>query len=141
MQQKKLQAIESLPPWTTITSSIELPLHTTHKKNKQVESTNKVLDAILTKTVSTNRHNWATKLPNALWDYHTTWHNTNGYSPYHLLYGKEPIFPIEFEIKTLRMAQEIGLNLTEAHKRCLQQLNELDEACLSIMERTTIIQR
>jgi hypothetical protein len=77
------------------------------QENGQVESTNKVLEAILTKTVSTNRQNWATELPNALWAYRTTWHNTTGYSPYHLVYGKEPIFPIEFEIKTLRMAQEL----------------------------------
>jgi hypothetical protein len=69
------------------------------------------------------------------------WHNTIVYSPYHLVYGKEPIFPIEFEIKTLRMAQEIGLDLTEAHKQCLQQLNELEEACLSTLEHTVVIQQ
>jgi hypothetical protein len=39
------------------------------------------------------------------------------------------------------MAQEIGLDLTKAHKQCLQQLNELDEARLSIVECTTIIQQ
>jgi hypothetical protein len=111
------------------------------QENGQVESTNKVLEAILTKTVSTNRQNWATELPNALWAYRTTWCNTTGYSPYHLVYGKEPIFPIEFEIKTLRMAQEIGLDLTTTHKQCLQQLNELDEACLSVVECTTVIQQ
>jgi hypothetical protein len=111
------------------------------QENGQVESTNKVLEAILTKTVSTNRQNWATELPNALWAYRTMWHNTTGYSPYHLVYGKEPIFPIEFEIKTLRMAQEIGLDLTEAHKQRLQQLNELDEARMSALERTTVIQQ
>jgi hypothetical protein len=77
----------------------------------------------VTKTVSKNHQNWATKLPNSLWSYHTMWNNTTGYSPYHLVYGKEPIFPIEFEIKTLRMAQDIGLDLREAHKQCLQQLN------------------
>jgi hypothetical protein len=100
------------------------------QKNRQVESNNKVLEAILTKTISTNRQNWAAKLPNALWAYCMTWHNTTSYSPYHLIYGKEPILPIEFEIKTLSMAQEIGLDLTEAHKQQLKQLNELDEACL-----------
>jgi transposase InsO family protein len=72
--------------------------------NGQVESTNKFLEAILTKTVSTNKYNWASKLPNALWSYLTTWRNTTGYSPYHLVYGKQPIFQIEFEIKTLRIA-------------------------------------
>jgi transposase InsO family protein len=84
-----------------------------HPREKgQVESTNKFLEAILKKTVSTNCQNWVAKLPNSLWSYRTTWSNTTGYSPYHLVFGKEPIFPIEFEIKTLRMAQEIGLDLT-----------------------------
>jgi hypothetical protein len=36
---------------------------------------------------------------------------------------------------------EIGLDLTTAHKQRLQQLNELDEACLSTMERTGVIQQ
>jgi hypothetical protein len=111
------------------------------QENRQVESTNKVLEAILTKTVSTNRQNWAVELPNALWAYRTTWRNTTGYSPYHLVFGKEPIFPIEFEIKTLRMAQEIGLDLTEAHTQRLQQLNELDEARLFSLQCTTVIQQ
>jgi hypothetical protein len=109
--------------------------------NGKMESTNKVLEAILTNTISTNRKNWAYELPNALWAYRTKWHNTTGYSPYHLVYGKEPIFPIEFEIKTLRMAHEIRLDLTKAHKQCLQELNELHEARLSVAEDTTFIQQ
>ena len=95
-----------------------------------MESTDKVLKAILKKMVSKNHQNWAVELPNALWVSRTTWRNTIGYSPYHLVFGKEPIFPIEFEIKTLKMAQEIGLDLTEEYTQRLQQLNELDEACL-----------
>jgi hypothetical protein len=39
------------------------------------------------------------------------------------------------------MAQEIELDLTKEHKQCLQQLNELDEARLSVVERTIIIQQ
>jgi hypothetical protein len=39
------------------------------------------------------------------------------------------------------MAQEIGLDLTEAHKQCLQQLNELDEARMSTLEHTAVIQQ
>jgi hypothetical protein len=77
---------------------------------------------------------------NSLWAYRTTWHNTNGYSPYHIFFGKEPIFPIEFEIKTLIMAQEIGLDLTEAHTQLLQQLNELYEALMFSLKCTTVIQ-
>jgi transposase InsO family protein len=40
--------------------------------NGQVESTNKVIEAILTKTVKENRKDWSHKLPEALWAYRTT---------------------------------------------------------------------
>lgn len=109
--------------------------------NGQVESTNKIIKAILTKTVSSHRRDWATQLPEALWACHTTWRNTTGYSSYQLVFGKEPTFPIEFEIQTLRTAQEVGLDLTEARVNKLQQMNELDEAWLLALQRMTLIQQ
>lgn len=82
--------------------------------NGQVESTNKVIEAVLTKTITSHRRDLATILPEALRTYRTTWRSTTGYSPYQLVFGKEPIFPIKFEIQTLRTAQEVGLDLNEA---------------------------
>eukprot|EP00253_Pinus_taeda_P012550 PITA_12550 len=84
---------------------------------------------------------WATRLPKALWAYKTTWRNTTGYSLYQLLFGKEPIFPIEFEIQTLRTTQEVGLDLNEAQINRLQQINELDEIWLSTLQHTASIQK
>jgi hypothetical protein len=40
--------------------------------NGQVDSTNKVMEAILTKTVQLHHFDWADRLPKALWDYRTT---------------------------------------------------------------------
>lgn len=40
--------------------------------NGQVKSTNKVIEAILTKTVKENRKNWSQRLLEALWAYRTT---------------------------------------------------------------------
>ena len=40
--------------------------------NGQVESTNKVIEAILTKTVKSHPKDWADRLPEALWAYRTT---------------------------------------------------------------------
>jgi transposase InsO family protein len=40
--------------------------------NDQVESTNKVMEAILTNTVQLHHWDWADRLPGALWEYHTT---------------------------------------------------------------------
>lgn len=57
------------------------------------------------------------------------------------MFGKQPIFPIEFEIQTLRIAQEVGLDLTEAEINRLQQINELDEIRLSALQNTTLIQQ
>eukprot|EP00253_Pinus_taeda_P028167 PITA_28167 len=72
--------------------------------NGQVESTNKVLESIITKTVHLHRRDWAERLLEALWAYRTTWRNTTGNCPYELVYGKEVLFPIEFQVKTFKMA-------------------------------------
>ena len=82
----------------------------------QVESTNKTLENSLTKNVAYHHWDWAQKLPEALWEYRTTWRNTTRFSPFELVYGKSPLFPIEFEIGTLIIALEVGLDLSEAQK-------------------------
>jgi transposase InsO family protein len=85
--------------------------------NGQVESTNKVLEAILTKIVQLHHRDWADRLPEALWAYRTTWRNTTGHTPYELVYGKQVLLPIEFQVRTFRIAAELGLNLDEAQKQ------------------------
>ena len=82
--------------------------------NGQVESINKFIEAILTKTVKSHHRDWADRLLESLWEYRTTWCNTTGFSPYELVYGKSAIFPIEFEIKTLKTATEVNLDVTES---------------------------
>jgi len=44
-----------------------------------------------------------------------------------LVYGKSVVFPVEFEIKTMRTALAVNLDLTDAQTTSLQQLQELDE--------------
>ena len=100
-----------------------------------MESTNKVIEANLTKTVREHCQDWKDRLHEALWAYRTV------FSPYELVYGKVPVFPIEFEIKTLRTASAVNLDLTMAQKARLQQLNELDEKCLDAIHQTSVIQQ
>eukprot|EP00253_Pinus_taeda_P020089 PITA_20089 len=78
---------------------ITTPYHP--QANGQVESSNKIIETIFTKTFASYRRDWAARLPEALWAYRTTWRSTTGYSPYQLMFGKQPIFPTEFEIQTL----------------------------------------
>ena len=79
-----------------------------------MESTKQVVEAILTTTVKSHRRDWADRLSEALWAYRTTWRNTTGFSPYDLVYGKSVIFPIEFEINTLKTDKEVNLDVIEA---------------------------
>jgi transposase InsO family protein len=104
---------------------VSTPYHP--QANGQVESTNKVLEVIMTKTIKENHTDWADRLLEALWAYKTSWRNTTENSPYDLIYGKQILLPIEFQIKTFRMEARLGMDLLEAQKQRLLQLNELDE--------------
>ena len=106
-----------------------------------MESANKRLENILTEIVANHQKDWEEILPEALWAYITTWRNTTGYSLVELVYWEIPLFPIQFEIKTLRTALEVGLNPNVAQKHQLEQLNELDEIRLAAIENTAIVQQ
>lgn len=95
-----------------IKNRVTSPYH--HQVNGQVESTNKVLENILIKTIANHHQNWVEKLPEALWAYRTTWQNTTRFSPYKLVCGKFPLFPMEFVVKTLKTTLEVGRDLTAA---------------------------
>ena len=95
--------------------------------NGQVESTNKVLEAILTKTIHLHHNDWEDRLPEALWAYRITWRNTTGHTPYELVYGKQVLLPIEFQVKTFRMEPHLGMDLDESQKQWVLNINELDE--------------
>ena len=85
--------------------------------NGQVESTNKVIEVILTKTIQSSHTEWTDRLPEALWSYRTTWRNTTGYTPYELVYGKQVLLPIEFQLNFFRMVDQLGLYLSEAQQQ------------------------
>jgi hypothetical protein len=57
-----------------------------------------------------------------------------------LVYGKQVLLPIEFQLKTFRMAAQLGLDLSEAQKQLVLQLNELDEIRGNALEHTILVQ-
>ena len=105
-----------------------------------MESTNKVLESILTKTIKSNHKDWVDILPEALWAYRTTWRNTTGHTPYELVYGKKILLPIEFQVETFRMVAQLGMDLLEAQNQRLLQLNELDEIRQDVIQHTILVQ-
>jgi hypothetical protein len=54
---------------------------------------------------------------------------------------RNSLLPIEFQIKTFKIAAELGMDLTEAKKQRIMQLNELDEIQKYSLQQTTPIQQ
>ena len=98
------------------------------------------MEAILTKTIQLHHRDWADRLPEALWAYQITWRNTTGHTPYELVYGKQVLLPIKFQVKTFRMAVQLGMDLEEAQKQRVLQINELDEIRQDALQRIMLIQ-
>jgi hypothetical protein len=84
-----------------------------------VESTNKLLETILTKTIQLHHKYWANRLLEAglLENLES---NVTGFTPYELVYGKQANLPIEFQIETLGTAVQVGMELSEAQKHWLE---------------------
>eukprot|EP00253_Pinus_taeda_P016483 PITA_16483 len=106
---------------------------------KAVEVTNRALEGILTKVVSSNKNDWADRLVEATWAYNTTWKTTTGFTPYELVYVKKALLSIEFEYSTLRMEAQLDLNLSDAQRERLLQLNGLDEQILQALLHTEVV--
>lgn len=62
-----------------------------------------------------------------LWVYKLTWKSTTKFTPYELVYGKQSVLPIEFQVPIFRLVVVLGLDLSKAQKERVMQLNELNE--------------
>ena len=67
------------------------------------ERFNGELIRMLTKVTSHHGKNWDLELPCALWAYRTAVKTGTKFSPFHLVYGKEALMPIEVEIPAIKM--------------------------------------
>jgi hypothetical protein len=63
--------------------------------NGQVERLNHVLADMLSMYVSSDHTDWDETLPYVTFAYNTTRQESTGYSPFYLLYGREPILPAD----------------------------------------------
>ncbi|XP_059067224.1 uncharacterized protein LOC131858155 [Cryptomeria japonica] len=66
--------------------------------------------------------------------------STIGFRPFELVYGKNAVMQIEFEHKTLRIAIELGMDLSEVQKERIVELNQLDGLRKSSLQNTILIQ-
>eukprot|EP00253_Pinus_taeda_P030152 PITA_30152 len=130
--------IEDLLAHHKIKHRTSTPYHP--QANGQVEVTNRALERILTKVVSSSRRDWADCLVEATWAYNTTWKTTTSFTPYELVYGKKVLLSIEFEYNTLRMAALLDLDLSHAQQERFMKLNGLDELRMQALLHSEVTQ-
>ena len=65
----------------------------------QVERLNKSLVKILCKLISDHRRDWADLVPKAVLAYNTSVHESTGFTPYRLMFGREAILPLDAVLK------------------------------------------
>ena len=63
--------------------------------NGQVERFNRTVEAMLAKMVKESQRDWDRHLQKALFAYRTSLHETTGFTPYHLNFGRSPTLPID----------------------------------------------
>ena len=62
------------------------------------------------------RKYWLDELHESLRAYRIAWKNSTGFTPYQLVYGKQVLLPIEFQIHTFKLAIDLGVELSEPQK-------------------------
>jgi hypothetical protein len=72
-----------------------------------VEVVSKSLKTILQWMINLAKSNWNLMVYSTLWAYQTSIKTTTHFSPFHIVYGMEEIFPIECQIPSLNLAVEL----------------------------------
>ncbi|MCI03383.1 gag-pol polyprotein, partial [Trifolium medium] len=104
----------------------------------QVEVSNRKIKAVLEKTVSTSRKDWAAKLDDALWAYRTAYKTPIGTTPFKLVYGNSCHLPVELEHKAYWAVKALNMDYQAAGGKRILELHELEELRLDAYENAKI---
>ncbi|RYA46319.1 hypothetical protein DD606_24495 [Enterobacter cloacae complex sp. GF14B] len=98
------------------------------------ERFNGELVQILSKVTEHQGKNWDLELPSALWAYRTSVKTGTGFTPFHLVYGKEALLPVEVELPAVKMLEKLLGPPSDAFKERLLQLQEVQLDRMSALD-------
>ncbi|XP_058217951.1 uncharacterized protein LOC131328970 [Rhododendron vialii] len=109
--------------------------------NGQAESTNRTLVNIIEKMVENNLRAWHELLSEALWAYRTSKKEATNMTPYMLVYGHDPVLPMEVAVKSARIAYQLGFTPADYSQAMLIELEDLDEVRLAALDHMLVQKR
>ncbi|XP_058217458.1 uncharacterized protein LOC131328539 [Rhododendron vialii] len=109
--------------------------------NGQTESTNRTLVNTVEKMVKDNLRAWHELLSEALWAYRTSKKEATNITPYMLVYGHDPVLPMEVAVKSTRIAYQNGLTSADYTQAMLMELEDLDEVRLAALDHMLVQKR
>ncbi|KAK3090574.1 hypothetical protein FSP39_012793 [Pinctada imbricata] len=98
--------------------------------NGQCERFNRTIHNLLRTLPPEQKRKWPELLPELVYAYNCTMHSTTGFSPYYLMFGREPILPVDLMLGTTFEMNESDDEWVKAH------YNKLSDAFKKACERT-----
>jgi len=106
--------------------------------SSQVDISNHEIKAILRIMVARSRKDWADKLDDAVWAYHTAFKTPIGTTPFRLIYSKPCHLLVELEHIAYWAIKHFNFDLKSAGEKRLLWLNKLEEIHLDAYENSKI---
>ena len=101
--------------------------------NGQCERFNRTLHNLLLALPASRKRDWHSCLPQVLYSYNTTPHQSTGESPFYLMFGQEPRLPVDFLLG--RVSDPVG---GEVHEWIQEHQNRLQLAIDGARERLKV---
>ncbi|RWR99628.1 integrase core domain protein-like protein, partial [Dinothrombium tinctorium] len=101
--------------------------------NGQAERTIRSIKEILTSLINSKKESWADYLPYAVFAYNTAIHESTKFSPFYLVYGRDPLVPTDLRLRKRKMVEMS--NSEKFAENSLRMLTEMRDRAKKNMEK------